>query len=70
MAVDHKGGIRVVIRNHQGLVMAALSENAQHVYNSFTVEAVAALRALEFAIEMGFRRIILEGDSLTAIKKL
>ncbi|XVE91992.1 hypothetical protein REPUB_Repub01dG0058700 [Reevesia pubescens] len=31
---------------------------------------MAALKALEFALELGFMRIILEGDSLTVIKKL
>lgn len=38
--------------------------------SSFVAEARACGRLIFFAVDMGFRRIILEGDSLIVIKKL
>ncbi|XVF18743.1 hypothetical protein REPUB_Repub11eG0049400 [Reevesia pubescens] len=34
------------------------------------VEAMAALKALEFSADMGFTKIVLEGDALSIITKL
>ncbi|XVF38353.1 hypothetical protein REPUB_Repub20aG0094100 [Reevesia pubescens] len=67
---DHKGGIEIVIRNKVGLVMAALYGVVSHVANPFIIEAMAACHALIFARELGFNKIILEGDALTIIKKM
>lgn len=38
--------------------------------DAFVAEARACERAFCFALDMGFRNLILEGDSLTVIKKL
>lgn len=40
------------------------------VADAFVVEARACKRALCFAFDMGSRKIILEGDSVTIIKRL
>lgn len=40
------------------------------VADAFVAEAKACERALLFEIDMGFRMVILKGDSLTIIKKL
>ncbi|KAK8516718.1 hypothetical protein V6N13_080825 [Hibiscus sabdariffa] len=40
------------------------------VADSFAAEAKACERAVIFAMELGFRSVIVEGDSLTIIKKL
>ncbi|MBA0693033.1 hypothetical protein Goari_010547, partial [Gossypium aridum] len=49
--------------------MSACTYPYKGVGNIFVAEAKACERALLFAIEIGFRKIILEGDSLSIIKK-
>ncbi|KAH1121240.1 hypothetical protein J1N35_004400 [Gossypium stocksii] len=53
-----------------GQIMDACSYSYEGVADAFVVEARACERALLFAVDMSFRRIILEGDSLTIVKKL
>jgi len=66
-----KAGLGVVIRNQEGLVMASLSQLIQLPPSTvIEVEALAARRALELALELGFDRIVLEGDSEILIKIL
>ncbi|KAA3483859.1 reverse transcriptase [Gossypium australe] len=66
-----KSAITVVVaRNDKGLVMGACVYQYTEVADAFVAEARACERAVLFAIDMGFRKIILEGDSLTVIKKL
>ncbi|XVF09276.1 hypothetical protein REPUB_Repub07fG0079000 [Reevesia pubescens] len=52
------------------MLMAAASIKVQWIAEPFMVEALAALKALEFAYEMGFKKIELERDALTVIKRL
>ena len=51
-------------------MLRACASNTPRFIDSFMVEAKVAVRALEFAHEMGMRNIILEGGALTVIKKL
>ncbi|KAK8988475.1 hypothetical protein V6N11_029865 [Hibiscus sabdariffa] len=60
----------VIIRNHDGNMMAACS-----VFNSFIAdpciaEAKACEQAVKLVKQFDFRKVIFEGDSLTVIKKL
>ena len=63
-AKENCAGIRAVIRNEQGLVMASLSQEVPLPFTVVKVEALAGRRAVEFAAELDLDRIILEGDSL------
>ncbi|XP_023885142.1 uncharacterized protein LOC111997298 [Quercus suber] len=65
---NNRAGLGVVIQNHQGQVLASLSENILLPPSTDDVEAVAAVRAKSFATELGFSSII--GDSEVAIKAL
>ncbi|XP_030924555.1 uncharacterized protein LOC115951512 [Quercus lobata] len=56
-------GIGIMVRNSDGLVMASLAQQIPLPPSVIEVETLAARRALEFALELGFERIILEGDS-------
>ncbi|KAG8475873.1 hypothetical protein CXB51_032687 [Gossypium anomalum] len=56
--------------NEEGLIMGACTYSYVKVANAFVAEARACERALLFVIDMGFMRVLLEGDSLTIIKKL
>ena len=62
----------MVIRNHQGFVIAFLSQKISPSLWPLEVEDLAAAWALEFAAELGITDAVLEGDSLMlsqALKK-
>ena len=59
-----------MVRNSDGLVMASLAQQIPLPPSVIEVETLAARRALEFALELGFERIILEGDSESLDKAL
>ena len=65
-----KAGLGVVIRNSNGEVMASMSLLVQLPSTVAQVEAMAARKATEFALEIGFDEIILEGDSEIIYKDL
>ena len=69
-ADDETAGIGVVIRNDAGLVMASLTQQIPMPASVIEVEALAARRALELALELSFDDIILEGDPEILIKSL
>ncbi|KAL4385770.1 hypothetical protein GQ457_15G007970 [Hibiscus cannabinus] len=60
----------VVGRNSLGLLMASCSIQHKNVADAFMAEALACRQAVWFAKELGFSRVIIEGLSLTVIKKL
>ncbi|KAL4308866.1 hypothetical protein GQ457_01G015730 [Hibiscus cannabinus] len=60
----------VIGRDHAGLIMASCIVPHLHVADTFVAEALACLQAVTFAKELGFRRVVVEGDSLTVIKKV
>ena len=63
-------GIGAVIRNHDGAVMASCAKKLNQTYNVEEIEALAALKALQLANDLGFQNVILEGDSLGLIQAL
>ena len=67
---DGLAGAEVIIRDEHGLVMAALSQQIPSPASVEMVEVLAARRALVFAKELGFDRLILEGDSEAVIKAI
>ena len=52
------------------MVMASLSQKISLPQIVVELETLAATRAIEFSIELGFSKVILEGDSETVIKAL
>ena len=67
---SNQSGIGVAIQDNNGIVLASCSEKIHQAYKPEEVEALAALKAVSFALELGFRSAILEGDSLGLIKAL
>ena len=57
-------GIGVGIWESNGAVLASFSQKIPQAYKAEVIEALAALNALSFAFELGFRSTILKGDSL------
>ena len=67
---DGLAGIGVIIWNEQGLVMVALSQQIPSPALVEMMEVLAARRDLVFAKELGFDKVVVEGDSeivITAI---
>ena len=63
----------MVIRDCQGLVLGLLALMSQIIPLPLIVvglETLAAAKALEFAIDLGLRTVILEGDSEIVINVL
>ena len=58
----------MVIHNHQGFVIASLSQKFLQAFAPREVKALAAVRALEFAAKLGIIDAVLEGDSLMSIQ--
>ena len=64
-------GFGAIIRNGSGEVMASISTRGPLVIDSEEAEILACRKALEFAVEAGFRDLIIEGDDkvvMTSIK--
>ena len=56
-------GVGAVIRNEKGEAMAALTACGPAVQTNEEAELLACRRALEFAVDAGFYRLIIEGDN-------
>ncbi|MBA0669753.1 hypothetical protein Goklo_029786 [Gossypium klotzschianum] len=62
--------IAVLARDYRGEVVGADTCLFEEVGDAFVAEARACERALLFATMIGFRWLIVEGDSLSIIKKI
>ena len=67
---DGLAGISVVIQNEQGQVMAALSQQIPSPASVEMVEVLTAHRALMFAKELRFDKVVVEGDSETVVNAI
>jgi hypothetical protein len=65
-----KMGISVIIRDSKGEVLTILAEPKDHVIALDVVEAMSALRVVNFIYKLGFYRISLEGDVLQIVQAL
>ena len=63
-------GYGAIIRNDKGEVMAAMTTNGSKVSTSDEVELFACQRAIEFVVDAGFSRLIIEGDSSNVIQAI
>ncbi|KAA3458589.1 reverse transcriptase [Gossypium australe] len=59
----------VVARDSFGQVFVSATEVRRGIDSAFAAEAIACRRATQIALDMGRGNIIIEGDSLTIIKK-
>ena len=67
---QHCSGFGAIIRNSLGEVMAAMSVKGPYVNSSEEAEVMACRRAVEFSREVGFSRLITEGDCLNVMQAL
>ena len=59
---SEEAGIRVIIRDVKGLVIAALAEKIPYMGSMEVLEALAARRVARFAVELGLIESKFEGD--------
>ncbi|KAL4273917.1 hypothetical protein GQ457_13G010390 [Hibiscus cannabinus] len=69
-SLQHSSVSGIIIRDENGMTMAASSYPHRFVADPESAEALSCLQALVFAQELGFRRIVVEGDSFLVISKL
>ena len=67
---QHYSGFGTIIRNSAGEVMAGMSVKGPDVNSSEEAEVLACPRAVEFSREVGFSRVIIEGDCLNVMRAL
>ena len=67
---DGLASIGIIIRNEQGLVMADLAQQIPLLASVEMVEVLAARQAVVFAKELGFDKVIVEGDSANTITSI
>ena len=60
----------MVVRDSEGLVIAALSERIRLPPTVAALEALACKRSILFAIELGLQEVVFEGDSEVIFKLL
>ena len=70
LAEENKSGIKVVVRDFHGQVIASLVQQLGQAYQAVEVKALIACRALEFGSEISIRSTIVEGDSEVIVKAL
>ena len=63
-------GIGVVVCNNAGEVEGALSSSIPMAQSVADLEALACLKAVQFALELGITRVVFEGDSAVVINAL
>ena len=63
-------GIGVAVQNKHGVVVAALAEQIPIPDSIFTLETLAARRAVHFVRELGLRNVVFEGDSESSIQAI
>ena len=56
-------GCGAVLRNDKGEVMVAMSAKGLAVHFSEEVEFLACKKAIEFAMDVGFSELVIEGDN-------
>ena len=63
-----RSGYGAIIRNDNGEVRAAMTASGPKVSTSDEAELLACRRAIEFAMDAGFTRLIIEGDNSNVIQ--
>ena len=67
---EKKAGLGMVVRDAKGLVLASCAKEMHQPYKAAVIESLAAATALSFATNLGFRRVVLEGDLMEVIQAL
>ena len=61
-------GFGAVIRNEKGEVMVAMAAKGPEVSSSKEAEFLACRKAIEFAVDVGFSKLVIERDNSSIMK--
>ncbi|XP_075636584.1 uncharacterized protein LOC142608791 [Castanea sativa] len=67
---DNMAGVGVIICDEKGQIIAFMAEKVPLSNSVATLEAIAAVKALNFAAELGISSVVVEGDSELVSKAL
>ena len=59
-----------MVQNNKGEVMVAISSKGPVVTDGEEVEVLACRKALEFAMDAGFSKLVIEGDNISVMKSI
>ncbi|GMI90174.1 hypothetical protein like AT2G04420 [Hibiscus trionum] len=62
--------VGVLIRDNEGFILGAKAAKLDHTSSSFAAEAEVVVYDIRLALDLGFRHVIIEGDSLLVMRKL
>ena len=65
-----RSGYGAIIWNEKGEAMAAMTASGPKVCTSDEAKLLAWRRAIEFVVDVGFSRIIIEGDNINIIRAI
>ncbi|KAK2641436.1 hypothetical protein Ddye_023199 [Dipteronia dyeriana] len=63
-------GVGIVIRDRSGWVMGSSAQRIQACFTPQIAEAIAILRGIEFARDMGLLPVVVESDALGVVKHI
>ncbi|KAA3458458.1 reverse transcriptase [Gossypium australe] len=66
---ENRSASGVVVRNNEGSVLASKPKLHEKVASAFAAEALACREAVQLRVDMQKKDVIIEGDSLTVVKK-
>lgn len=67
---EHNSVSRIVFRDNEGYILAVCTYSNSFVVDPTTTEVRACLQAVTVAKDLGLWRLVVEGDSLTIVKKI
>ena len=67
---SHLVGLGVIVRNDGGEAVGALSSSIPLAHSVANLEALACLKVVQFALELGLTCVVFEGDSIVIINAL
>ena len=63
-------GVGAIVQNEQGQVMAAMTASGSKVSSSEEAELLACRRSIEFVVDVGFTKLIIEGDYVNVMQAI
>ncbi|KAK8496773.1 hypothetical protein V6N13_000141 [Hibiscus sabdariffa] len=67
---DNRSGTGIIIRNSNGEIMASCVHPNSDILNATFAEALACEQAMLFSCDLGFQRVIVEGDAFNITSKM
>ncbi|KAK8369074.1 hypothetical protein V6Z12_A01G087500 [Gossypium hirsutum] len=69
-AVNNRAVLRFIIRNDEGFVMGLGFKGHNLVHSVVIAEAIAVLHRLQFVLDMGFSKVVLESNSKLVVQNI